>query len=153
MQNELYITKEVDDNPLETIEGKALVVSPERFLQMFPNGKVPKKELAKTFVCRMGCNSKTATYTEEFVWEDVYQGAEDIEPLQERIGNETKATRKRKAPGGKQKDLSDFVTNDDVDELAPRTPRKRRRLDAAGTPKSKAVNHSPRKFTTPTHKR
>lgn len=106
------------------------------------------------FVCRRGCNARTATYTDEFIWEDVYEGVEDIEELKERVVTETKATRKKK-PEPKSKDL-DFVVADDMDdEFGLRTPSKKRKFEDATTPRSerKGQGVTPRKFTTPTHRR
>ncbi|KAL2059671.1 hypothetical protein ABVK25_000964 [Lepraria finkii] len=98
LANEVYITPSWDNNPLTSINGRATVVSRKTFEKRYPNGKVPRssKDYGKIFICRRGCNTRTATYTDEFVWDDVYQSADDILPLIERIQNQTKATRKRK---------------------------------------------------------
>ena len=62
------------------------------------------------FVCRRGCNTRTATYTEEFIWEDLYSGtAADIYQLVEKVTNETKATRKRRRTAGKESYQIDAV--------------------------------------------
>ena len=37
-----------------------------------------------------------ATYTDEFEWEEIYRGAEDLDALVERVKTQTKSTRKRK---------------------------------------------------------
>jgi origin recognition complex subunit 1 len=106
------------------------------------------------FVCRRGCNARTATYTDEFIWEDVYEGVQDMEELKEKIVTETKATRKKK-PETKSRDL-DFVVADDVDEaFGPKTPSKKRKFEDVTTPRSerKGQGATPRKFTTPTHRR
>lgn len=74
-------------------------MSAETFRSRFPTGKIPKssKDHGKVFICRRGCNTRTATYTEEFTWDDIYRGSqEDVYALIERIQKETKATRKRK---------------------------------------------------------
>ena len=93
--NELYITASCDINPLASITGKATVVSLQVFSQMYPNGKIPKgnPHYGKLFVCRRGCNTRTATYTDEFVWETVYQGPSFVNSLAERIMDETKVSR------------------------------------------------------------
>lgn len=145
-----------DENALDTIVGRATIISHKAFLARYPTGKVPNKarEFGKVFVCRRGCNSRTATYTEEFEWEDVYHGAQDLEILKERIEVETKATRKRKAAPVHRHLDSDFVVkDDDHDGCAPETPRKKRKLDAARTPTSKSQAGTPRKFTTPGQRR
>ncbi|KFY52344.1 hypothetical protein V496_08533 [Pseudogymnoascus sp. VKM F-4515 (FW-2607)] len=99
MQNELYISPSWDVNPIASINGKATVSSSKSFLAKYPGGRIPRnsKEHGKSFFCRRGCNTRTATYTEEFIWEDIYHGTdEDIFNLIERVKNETKATRKRR---------------------------------------------------------
>lgn len=71
------------------------------FISRFPTGKVPKssRDYGKIFVCRRGCNTRTATYTEEFDWEDIYGGSQqDIYALIQRVKSETKATRSRRGP-------------------------------------------------------
>ncbi|KAJ9667545.1 Origin recognition complex, subunit 1 [Coniosporium apollinis] len=153
LENELYITPSWDDNELTTINGTAQVVSPDAFHARFPNGKVPRnhKDYGKVFVCRRGCNTKTATYTEEFVWEEIYHGEEDIAALMERVKSQTKATRKRRKT--EKRDLDEFVVGEEGDDGVPKTPRKRRKVDGISTPTSKRKDVTPRKFMTPTHKR
>lgn len=94
----MYITPSWDVNPLASINGKATIVSAEAFQKKHPSGKVPRasKDYGKVFICRRGCNTRTATYTEEFIWEDFYHGAEDLLELIDHVKNQTKATRKRK---------------------------------------------------------
>ncbi|KAH0555636.1 hypothetical protein GP486_006421 [Trichoglossum hirsutum] len=153
MQNELYITPSWDINPITSINGKATVMSPKKFLSKYPDGRVPRssRDYGKIFVCRRGCNTRTATYTEEFVWEDIYEGhEEDIFALIERVQSETKATRKRRGEEGKE--YEPHLEGDGYNEL-PSTPRKKRKLSSASTPKSRRSATTPRKLTTPTHKR
>ena len=147
LPNELYITANFDDNPLETINGKATMLSPEAFNKRFPTGKVPRnaRDHGKVFVCRRGVNSRTASYTEEFKWEEAYQGSEDMEKLTELVRTQTVQTRKRGAP--REHDLEAFV--DDEGAAAPGTPRKRRKLGNTTSTPSKAKQLTPRKFTTP----
>ena len=99
--NEVYITPSWDVNPLASINGKAVIVSQRAFLDRYPSGRVPRssRDYGKLFVCRRGCNTRTATYTEEFVWEDVYRGGDDLAGLIHRIQGQTKATRKRRRKG------------------------------------------------------
>ncbi|POR35403.1 Origin recognition complex subunit 1 [Tolypocladium paradoxum] len=96
--NELYISPSWDVNPLASINGKAKVTSLKAFLSKFPSGKIPRHypEFGKTFVCRRGCNTRTATYTDEFVWEEIYRGGDDVFDLIERIEKSTKAVRGRR---------------------------------------------------------
>jgi len=103
LDNELYITPSWDDNPLSTINGNAIVLSPKEFAKKYPKGTVPRssKDYGKVFVCRRGCNTKTATYTDEFVWEDIYGGEGDLPNLIKLIQSQTKATRKKSGPAKK----------------------------------------------------
>lgn len=99
MLNEIYITPFGDVNPLESINGKAIVVSPQTFHQKYPSGKVPRssRDYGKIFVCRRGCNTRKVVYTEEFVWEEVYRGYEDLDDLFELVDRQTsKPNKKRK---------------------------------------------------------
>lgn len=153
VQNELYIAASWDDNPLASINGKASIMSPDKFKEKFPKGTVPRNSphFGKVFICRRGVNSRTATYTEEFVWEDIYSEYDHLFDIEDLIKSQTKETRKR---GVKSKaDQEDFVVDDDEDQHAPRTPRKKRKFNDATTPTSKRKDLTPRKFLTPTHKR
>ncbi|RSL85024.1 hypothetical protein CEP51_003567 [Fusarium floridanum] len=96
--NELYISPSWDINPLASINGKAKVTSLDSFLSRYPQGRIPRNnpEYGKTFVCRRGCNTRTATYTDEFIWEEVYRGEDDLFTMMDMIKNGTKATRRRR---------------------------------------------------------
>ncbi|KAH9865732.1 hypothetical protein J1614_009319 [Plenodomus biglobosus] len=156
LPNELYISATFDDNPLESINGTAKVLSLEQFQRLYPAGvKKSSKDFGKVFVCRRGCNTRTTTYTPEFIWEDIYKGAADIESLVELVESQTKATRRGVGRPKKtvQQDLDDFVAPDSDDDGAPKTPRKRRKLNEATTPTSNKKTPTSRKFLTPTHKR
>ncbi|KAI9819957.1 MAG: Origin recognition complex, subunit 1 [Pycnora praestabilis] len=156
MHNELYITPSWDVNPLASINGKASIVSPKCFLAKYPNGKIPKSsnDYGKVFICRRGCNTRTATYTEEFIWENIYDGSEDdIQGLIERVQSGTKATRKRRAE-------EDFANNDSAEFIRklhdlglPRTPKKKQKTTKVSTPSSKLATRTPQKLNSPTHKR
>ena len=156
LPNELYITPSWDINPLTSINGRAKIVSAETFQSQYPSGRVPRssKDFGKTFICRRGCNTRTATYTDTFNWEEIYRSANDIDPLIERIKSQTRATRKRK-----RGDHIDDVHGDaeiEFDSLAeaysPKTPSKKQKFSHASTPISKG-KRTPQKFLTPTHKR
>lgn len=152
LPNELYLTADFDDNPLTTINGKAIVLSEELFNKRHPNGKVPRasKDYGKVFICRRGANTRTATYTHEFKWEDVYHSREDLDDLIALIECQTEKTRKRKAAkDDKPHGEDDFVVEDEDNEQ-PHTPRKRRKLATATPTPLKAKQLTPRKFTTPT---
>ncbi|KAJ4311953.1 Origin recognition complex, subunit 1 [Fusarium piperis] len=96
--NELYISPSWDINPLASINGKARVTSLDSFLSRYPQGRIPRNnpEYGKTFVCRRGCNTRTATYTDEFIWEEVYRGEDDLFTMMDMIKSGTKATRRRR---------------------------------------------------------
>ncbi|KAI9655355.1 MAG: Origin recognition complex, subunit 1 [Bathelium mastoideum] len=154
LENELYITPAWDNNSLTTINGKATVISHDKFMKTYPNGKITRnsRDHDKVFFCRRGCNTRTATYTEEFNWHDIYGGVDDLQPLVERIQHQTKASRKRSKQD--KADLDEFVAKDDGNEDGlPKTPRKRRKLDGPSTPGSRTKHRTPSKLTTPTHKR
>ncbi|KFY36282.1 hypothetical protein V494_05159 [Pseudogymnoascus sp. VKM F-4513 (FW-928)] len=157
MQNELYICPSWDVNPIASINGKATVSSAKPFLAKYPGGRIPRssKEHGKSFFCRRGCNTRTATYTEEFVWEDIFHGTDDdIFNLIERVKNETKATRKRRGElrAEKRKQEQEFLTVDDEDDNGDDfgTPKKKRKTSVALTPKKP---RTPSKLLTPSHKR
>ncbi|KAI9677090.1 MAG: Origin recognition complex, subunit 1 [Caeruleum heppii] len=155
LPNELYISPSWDVNPLASINGRATIVSPETFFSKHPSGRIPRgsKDYGKLFVCRRGCNTRTATYTEEFTWEDIYQGSpEDIYNLIERVQGGTKATRKRR---GEKRSASEAVDEylDKGEDPQPETPRKKRKTSAPSTPKSQKSSRTPKKSITPTSKR
>ncbi|KOS20782.1 Origin recognition complex subunit 1 [Escovopsis weberi] len=127
--NEVYISPSWDINSLASINGKARVLSLDAFLQAYPSGKIPRSspDHGRTFICRRGCNTRSATYTDEFVWEDIYSGPDDIHELNDLIERGTKPTRRRRraqSPDG------------DVAFLPPQTPTKAIRTTSA-TPTSK----------------
>lgn len=132
------------------------------FNQMFTNGKVPRssKDHGKVFVCRRGVNTRTASYTDEFIWEDIYHGQEeDIDSLVDLINSQTVRSRaagtrgtRKPAPRRNVKDLDNFVVPSS-DEEGPSTPRKKKQKLTASTPTSRHEHASPRKLTTPTHRR
>lgn len=116
MPNEVYITPFGDVNPLESINGKATVVSPQTFHQIYPSGKVPRssRDHGKIFVCRRGCNTRKVVYTEEFVWEEVYRDYEDLDDLFELVDRQTTK------PNKKRKRDDDYDDDDDGDEQGVR---------------------------------
>ena len=152
---EVYITPSWDVNPLASINGKAAIVSVETFQKKFPNGKVPRgsNDYGKIFICRRGCNTRTATYTDEFSWEDEYQGPEDLLALTKRVQKQTKATRKRREDSGYNSDVSEeFDPRANLeDEREPKTPRKKRKYAHSSTnitPTSKKLKRTPQKTPT-----
>ncbi|KAL6706518.1 Origin recognition complex, subunit 1 [Coniothyrium glycines] len=155
LPNELYISAAFDENPLESINGTAKIMSLAQYQASYPAGlKKSSKDFGKVFVCRRGCNTRTTTYTPEFTWEDVYNGADDIQSLIDLVECQTKATRRGGRPKKQpQHDLDEFVVPGSDDDSIPKTPRKKRKLADATTPTSKRKSPATRKFLTPTHKR
>ncbi|KAK3902722.1 P-loop containing nucleoside triphosphate hydrolase protein [Staphylotrichum tortipilum] len=164
LENELYITAAFDINSLATVNGKANIMSEAAFRAKYPAGKVPRKskEYGKVFICRRGCNTRTCTYTEEFVWEDIYHGRGDLDTLQDTIRRETKATRRRKNAkdettdqeykmdadnGGRPADEGDYAPG------TPRTPKKARTRSEAVTPGSKRKPPGSQPATPSSHRR
>lgn len=100
LPNEQYLTTDFNVNPLTSISGKAQVMSKDAFFARYPNGTPPKskEELAeynKCIVCRRGVSQLQGRYTEEFLWEDVYQ-QDQIHDLVDLIKDGLKAAKKRK---------------------------------------------------------
>ncbi|KAM4059361.1 ATPase family associated with various cellular activities (AAA) domain-containing protein [Hirsutella rhossiliensis] len=141
--NELYISPSWDVNPLASINGKAKVMSLEAFLKKFPSGKVARHlpDFGRTFICRRGCNTRTATYTDEFVWEDIYRGGDDVFDLIERTEQDTKAVRRRRKPRSQS-------PHEDAYLPPPKTPTKPAPRPAA-TPQSKKRSAAKRLEFTP----
>jgi len=147
---ELYITDNVDENSLATINGKANVLSFGEMQAKYPGGKIPRgsKALGKTFMCRRGCNLRTTSYTNEFDWNDVFAKTGDIDSLVDLVQSQTLRTRK-------ERQTSKVVLESEhaVDE--PTTPKKRRKSELPTTPKSRAEKQvrTPVKLLTPSNKR
>ena len=72
------------------------MLSEAEYEKQYPDGASKKsKEFGKVFVCRRACNPRTATYSDEFVWEDLYRGRDtDIFAIGDYVRRNTKATRK-----------------------------------------------------------
>ncbi|KIL83999.1 origin recognition complex subunit 1 [Fusarium avenaceum] len=138
--NELYISPSWDINPLASINGKAKIMSQDTFLTRYPQGRIPRNhaDFGKVFVCRRGCNTRTATYTDEFIWEEVYSGEDDLFTLMDRIKTGTKATRKRRK--ARSPSPSDEVYQP---PQVPQTPTKTGRGSTAATPTSRRSQVTP----------
>lgn len=147
---------------------------------MYPHGVQKRsKEYGKVFVCRRGCNPRTATYTPEFVWEDIWKGRDtNISLLGEVIRKGTKPTKKTKslvpsqADGRRKRTRNEEedvdvewdkeLSAEELEELddrnfsrrskTPRTPSKKRRTSALSTPTRRTPGSASKKYT-PTHKR
>ena len=136
-------------------------MSLSRFQSLYSSSKANSKSknhgLGKTFICRRGCNVRTATYTNEFLWEDTYHGAGDLGSLIAKIRAETKATRsKRKGTLTARKGADGQSNENDPqgDDGVPFTPRKRQK---AGLTPGESLNamgeRTPQNLTTPTRRR
>lgn len=100
LPNEQYLTTDFNVNPLTSINGKAQVMSKDAFFARYPNGTPPKSkeelvEYNKCIVCRRGVSQLQGRYTEEFLWEDVYQ-QDQIHDLVDLIKDGLKAAKKQK---------------------------------------------------------
>jgi origin recognition complex subunit 1 len=150
---EMYITPGTDLNPLASINDVATIMSEQVFNKKYPTGKIPRKskDFGRTFICRRGCNTQSATYTEEFIWEDVQRKTEeDIDELVNWIESATKSAKKRKAV--KRTKADDDFTGGPIDdeELELETPRKKQKHSDVSTPRK---IRTPSKLLTPSHKR
>lgn len=126
-------------------------MSHKTFSQKYPGGRIPKNAPGynKTFICRRGCNTRTATYTDEFVWEEIYHGREeDVAPLLEFVESKTRATRQRRktndaaAQEAAFEDHHDtYPDNEDGEPRRPAisTPRKRQKTTKILTPSNRKV--------------
>ncbi|KAL7924988.1 P-loop containing nucleoside triphosphate hydrolase protein [Trichoderma austrokoningii] len=128
--NELYISPSFDVNPLASINGKANIMSLDAFLSAHPSGKISRNspDFGKTFVCRRGCNTRSTTYTDEFVWEEVYKNGENVSALKDFVEKNTRATRRKARAQSPPEPEGTYVP--------PQTPTKTGR-NSATTPKSK----------------
>lgn len=153
LPNESYITTDFNMNPLTAINGKATVLSKDAFVKKYPDGKPPKSQsaanrYAKTILCRRGVKQRTLQFTEDFVWDEIYKGPEDLLDLIDWIKDQTR--NKRRQALDKEEDREYDHKKETVGD-EPTTPQKRRKTTSAvSTPRS-SVKGS--KYTTPTHKR
>ncbi|UQC87064.1 ATPase [Colletotrichum lupini] len=138
LPNELYISPSWDVNPLAAVNGTAVVISHREFHQKFPSGKIPRSspDFGKTFICRRACNTRTATYTDEFVWEEVYHASEQgVSDLIGFVKSQTKSTRHRQAARQSTPEQSYKMT---TDSLAGASTPKRTPKAEHSTPKGDA---------------
>ncbi|KAL4905910.1 hypothetical protein BDW74DRAFT_152270 [Aspergillus multicolor] len=152
LPNEQYLTTDFNVNPLTSINGKAQVMSKDAFFTRYPNGTAPKSKAAlaeynKCIVCRRGVSQLQGRYTEEFVWEDVYQ-PDQIHDLVDLVKDGLKAVKKRKQADTEYVDPNDKDEAEDTVGDLPTTPRKRQKTTNA-TPQSRRS----KTITTPSSKR
>ena len=156
LPNESYITTDFNKNALETINGKATVLSKDQFYEKYPGGNPPKSkaaaaQYAKTIICRRGVKQRTMTYTNDFVWGEKYAGPQDLLALHDWIKEQTKGSRRQVSAPEINEDSEYLHAKEDHDDPSPSTPRKRRKMTSAtGTPRS-SVKAS--KLATPTQRR
>ncbi|RBR06518.1 uncharacterized protein FIESC28_11030 [Fusarium coffeatum] len=138
--NELYLSPSWDINPLASVNGKAKIMSHDAFLSKYPQGRVPRNhaDFGKVFICRRGCNTRTATYTNEFIWEEIYNGEDDLFALMDRVKAGTKATRQRRKARSPSP-MDDAYHPPQV----PQTPTKTGRGSTAATPTSRRSQATP----------
>ncbi len=152
LPNEAYITADFNLNPLTAINGRATVLSKDAFLKAYPGGQPPKSKsamnrYAKTTLCRRGVKQRTLQFTEDFIWDEIYKGPEDMLDLVDWINDQTKAKKRKPV---KQEEL-EYNRKHELHGDEPHTPSKRRKTTAtASTPRSSAKGA---KYSTPTHKR
>lgn len=132
-------------------------MSLQSYQACFPKG-VPRKskDFGKVFLCRRGCDYKSGTFTDEFIWEDRYQRSESSAiALLEWVENTTKTTRPKRRRRFKKDDYDDggnFVVSKHAleDDGEIRTPRKRQKSSTISTPQKA---RTPSRLFTPSHKR
>jgi origin recognition complex subunit 1 len=123
-------------------------MSLEAFKKKHPSGKISKKskDYGKTFVCRRGVEARTAKYTNEFTWEDIYQGKEgDVDRLEELLRMELVPTAKKSSPKKRTRVDEEYDSSHDEDELV-KTPRKKQKHSVVSTPRKP---RTPSKLLTP----
>lgn len=130
-------------------------MSETAFRAKYPKATIPRKDkgYGKTNICRRGINTKTTTYTDEFLWEDMKHGdEEEVQQLLEFLQVATKGTRKRKYEKRitADEDFTGKILDIDELEVEPGTPRKRKKTSAVSTPRKPKT---PSKLLTPSHKR
>lgn len=159
----MYLNPTFNYIPLPSINGKAKILSQKVYNERYPNGVNKKsKEYGKVFICRRACNPRTAIYTEELDWDDLYKGRDtDIDYIIDFIPQRLKELRfemleEKKKPAKEE----DYVytggsdnERDFVDGI-PQTPKKRRKLATARTPSRATPKKTPSKsYLTPQNKR
>ena len=130
-------------------------MSEKAFASKYPKGSISKRSNAygTTFICRRGINTKTTTYTDEIVWEDIkHSEEEEVQQLMDFLIAATQGTRKRKYEKRVKGD-EDFkgVTLDNEElEVELGTPKKKKKTSLVSTPRKP---RTPSKVLTPSHKR
>ncbi|KAI5294354.1 Origin recognition complex, subunit 1 [Ascosphaera acerosa] len=159
LPNEQYITVDFNVNPLTSINGKASIMSAAVFDSRYPHGRPKDKaalaEYNKCIVCRRGVNQLQGKYTDEFVWEEVYDGGEmGVFRFIDFIKAGLRKSKRKRAEDEKSDGVGKAKTarsSTPTETSQPSTPRKRRKASSvAGTPTSQ---RSQRYITTPTNKR
>ena len=108
--------------------------------------KAAASKYSKTIMCRRAVKQRNMVFSEEADWSELYKGAKSLLDLLDWIQEQTKRRPKTKV------DDHDYSQRKDIeDEIAPTTPKKRKKTtSAAVTPKSTTKST---KFVTPSNKR
>ncbi|KAG9248741.1 origin recognition complex subunit 1 [Calycina marina] len=174
LPSERYASLHLNFTPLESIGGKAIILSEKAYNAIFPPGQKTNKKSKnynKTFICRRGVEARTSRYTNPFDWEEMYKGGEaGVEQLSKFIKQEIPplskvASTKAKAQSNKRQleeihnevvsteeeddELGelDVIEEDDGSEDGRKKPKKRKRaISTASTPRKK---RTPSKVITP----
>ncbi|POS85176.1 hypothetical protein EPUL_001657, partial [Erysiphe pulchra] len=145
LQNEIYLTPHKDTIDIDSINGPVELVSEDLFNHKYVKGVTKKSsESGAIFICRRGCETRGAVYTDKFVWEDIKPKTEEhVEELFERIKAETKPQKKKTI---QKRNITKEI---DRDNEKLETPRKKQKFLAVTPKKLK----TPSKILTPSHKR
>ena len=154
LPNEQFVTSDFNMNSLSSINGRATVLSKDAYFARYPDGKQPRSktaaiEFAKTIFCRRAVKQRTLVFTEEFIWDDLYGGKNDLLNLIDWIREQTRG-KKKSAPKDDEDEDEDYLKERDVEDVEMGTPRKQRKTTKVSTPRSK---HQTASYSTPTHRR
>lgn len=73
--SEIYITWDINKNPLNVIMNKTTILSRDKFNEKYPDG-VNDKVKDLVFFCRRTCNTTMVLYSDELDWDKIYHGRE-----------------------------------------------------------------------------
>ncbi|RKF64379.1 Origin recognition complex subunit 1 [Erysiphe neolycopersici] len=134
-----------DTIDIDSINGPVELVSEDYFNHKYAKGVSRKSAGSEViFICRRGCETRGAVYTDKFIWEDIKPKTEEqVEELYQRIKAETRSQKK--------KTIQKRNINKEIDQNNEKleTPRKKQKYLAVTPKKLK----TPSKLLTPSHKR
>ncbi len=141
---------------LDDINDIATVLSQTTFNKEFPHGKTTRnvKDYVKTYFCRRACDHWSSTYSDDFIWEDLYfrhSTEENMLDLLHKVEMWTQGKKKtkRKRETRTEEDAEFKGGHINEDELL-KTPRKKQKTSAVSTPRKQ---RTPSRLLTPSHKR